>query len=81
VCHTSVLLHLTEADALAVLIRVGDISVRLKVPAPFSPPNSLYRLAFFTILESMIDSGVILFASGYVLASSCKIVSIPFTGG
>jgi len=35
VCHTSVLLHLTEADALAVLIRVGDISVRLKGSGTF----------------------------------------------
>ena len=43
--------------------------------------RTLYGLASFTILASIIDSGVILFVSGYVLASSCKIVSIPLTGG
>ena len=30
VCQTSVLLHLTEADALVVLIRVGDIFREVK---------------------------------------------------
>ena len=39
VCQTSVLLHLTEADALAVLIRVGDISVRLRVRHFLFLPN------------------------------------------